>query len=68
MSKQLHKNFNDEQVKSLFKSYLNEKLRLNISCKCLESKEVDSLNYWVNIQKIQIIFLSNIKERPLITE
>jgi len=45
MSKQLHKNFNDEQVKSLFKSYLNEKLRLNISCKCLESKEVDSLNY-----------------------
>ena len=45
MSKQLHKNFTDYQVKSLLKSYLNKKLRLITSCKCLESKEVDSLNY-----------------------
>ncbi len=45
MSKQLHKIFTDNQVKSLLKSYLDKKSRLVISYKCLELKEVDSLNY-----------------------
>jgi hypothetical protein len=45
MSKQLHKNFTDGQVKSLLKSYLDKKSKLVISHKCLEFKEVDSLNY-----------------------
>ena len=29
MSKQLHKNFTDEQVKSLLKSYLDKKIKIN---------------------------------------
>ena len=28
MSKQLHKNFTDDQVKSLLKSYLDEKIKM----------------------------------------
>jgi hypothetical protein len=29
MSKQLHKNFTDDQVKSLLKSYLDKKIKLD---------------------------------------
>jgi len=45
MSNQLHKNFTDDQVKSLLKSYPDKKTRLVIFCKCLKSKEEDFLNY-----------------------
>jgi len=50
MSKQLHKNFTDEQVKLLLKS----------------SKEEYSLNYWPDIKKIRITFLSSITEKQSI--
>ena len=52
MSKQLHKSFNDAQVKSLLKSYLDKKSRLIISSKCLVSREVDSLNRFPDTEKI----------------
>jgi hypothetical protein len=29
MSKQLHNNFTDDQVKSLFKSYVDKKIKIN---------------------------------------
>jgi len=47
MSKQLHKNFTDGQVKSLFEKYSKGEIKLNyiLSCQFLESREVDSLNY-----------------------
>ena len=56
MSKQLHKNFTDGQVKSLFEKYSKGEIKLNyiLSCQFLESREVDSLNYWPNIEMTQI--------------
>jgi len=66
MSTQLHKNFVDKQIKLLLKSYADKKIRLITFCKCLELKEADSLNYWMDIKKIQITFLSSITEERLI--
>jgi len=43
MSKQLHKNFTDSQIKILLKSYLDKKSRLIMSGKCLKSRAGDSL-------------------------
>ena len=43
MSKQLHKNFTDIQIKLLLKSYLDKKSRLIMSVKCLKSRAGDSL-------------------------
>ena len=68
MSKQLHKNFTDDQVKSLFEKYSKKKSNLITSYKFLESKEVNFLNYWPDIEKIQIAFLSSIKGTPVITK
>jgi len=46
MSKQLHKNFTDSQVKSLLKSYLDKKNKISYILQMLiASKEGDSLNY-----------------------
>jgi len=56
----------DEQVKSLLKSYLDKKTILIISCKSLKSEEGDSLNYFPNTEKIPIIFLYSIEEERLI--
>ena len=67
MSKQLHKNFTDGQVKSLFEKYSKKKLNLIISYKFLEFKEIDSLSYLQNIAKIQTNFLFSIKGIPVIT-
>jgi len=70
MSKQLHKNFTDGQVKSLFEKYSKGEIKLNyiLSCQFLESREVDSLNYWPNIEMTQITFLSSMKGILVITE
>jgi len=38
MSKQLHKNFTDEQVKSLLKSYLDKKIKINYILQMLRIK------------------------------
>lgn len=38
MSTQLHKNFTDEQVRLLLKSYLDKKIKINYIFKCLELK------------------------------
>ena len=38
MSKQLHKNFTDDQVKSIFKSYLDKKIKLNYILQMLKIK------------------------------
>jgi len=64
MSKQLHKNFTNCQVKSLLESCI--KIKLIISCKSLKSEERDSLNYFPKTKKIQITFLYSIKEERLI--
>ena len=38
MSKQLHKNFTDDQVKSLLKSYLDKKIKINYILQMLKIK------------------------------
>jgi hypothetical protein len=38
MSKQLHKNFSDDQVKSILKSYLDKKIKLDYILPMLEIK------------------------------
>ena len=38
MSKQLHKNFTDDQVKSLLKSYLDKKIKLDYILQMLRIK------------------------------
>ena len=60
MSKQLHKNFVDEQVKLLLKSYVDKEIKIIISYQFSESKEEDSLNCSPDIEKIQIFFLSRL--------
>ena len=44
MSKQLHKNFTDGQVKSLFEKYSKKEIKFNYILQMLESKEGDPLN------------------------
>jgi len=52
MSKQLHKNFTNGQVKSLLKGYLDKKIKINYILQMLiELKEADSLNYQQNTQR-----------------
>ena len=38
MSKQLHKNFTDEQVKLLLKSYMDKKIKINYILQMLKIK------------------------------
>lgn len=38
MSKQLHNNFTDDQVKSLFKGYLDKKIKINYILQILKIK------------------------------
>ncbi|MBA7540745.1 hypothetical protein ES705_33048 [subsurface metagenome] len=38
MSKQLHKNFTDDQVKSLLKSYIDKEIKLNYILQILHIK------------------------------
>lgn len=54
MSKQLHKDFSDARVRSFFEKYSKKKSNLATSCKFLESREIGSLNYFLNNEKIRI--------------
>ena len=45
MSKQLHKNLTNGQVKSLLEKYSKKEIQLNYILLMLKIKKVDSLNY-----------------------
>ena len=66
MSKQLHKNFTDEQVKSLLKSYLDKKIKINYILQMLRIKRSRFFELQQSTAKIQITFLSNMTEERLI--
>ena len=50
------------------KNIRKKKFNSIISCEFLASKEVDFSNYWPDIEKTQITFLSSIKGTAVITE
>ena len=52
MSKQLHKNFTDEQVKSLLKDYLNKKIKINYILQMLKIKRRRFFGFWLYAAKI----------------
>lgn len=65
MSKQLHKNFTDDQVKSLFEKYSKKEIKLNYILQILRIKR--SRFFELLAKKIQITFLYNLTEE-LLTE
>lgn len=65
MSKQLHKNFTDDQVKSLFEKYSKKEIKLIYILQILRIKR--SRFFELLAKKIQITFLYNLTEE-LLTE
>jgi len=66
MSKQLHKNFNDEQVKLLLRSYVDKEIKINYILSILGIKRRRFFELLNRYKKIRITFLSTITEKPLI--
>ena len=66
MSKQLHKNFTDEQVKLLLKSYVDKEIEMNYILQMLKIKRRRFFYYQQNIVRTHITFLFSMKEKPLI--
>lgn len=68
MSKQLHKNFIDEQVKLLLKSYVDKEIKINYILSILGIKRSRFFELLNRYKKIRIISLSNITEKQLIVK
>jgi len=68
MSKQLHKNFVDEQVKLLLKSYVDKEIKINYILSILGIKRRRFFKLLARYKKIRIISLSNITEKPSIVK
>jgi len=66
MSKQLHKNFTDGQVKLLFEKYSKGEIKLNYILQMLRIKRSRFFELLNRYKKIHIIFLSGILEEQLI--
>jgi hypothetical protein len=66
MSKQLYKNFVDEQVKLLLKSYMDKEININYILSILGIKRSRLFELLNRYKKIRIIFLSTIIEKQLI--
>ena len=68
MSKQLHKNFVDEQVKLLLKSYVDKEIKINYILSILGIKSRRFFKLLARYKKDRIISLSNITEKQLIVK
>jgi len=68
MSNQLHKNFSDEQVKLLLKSYVDKEIKINHILSILGIKRIRFFVLLSRYKKIRIIPLSNITEKQLIVK
>jgi len=66
MSKQLHKNFVDKQVKLLLKSYADKEIKINYILSIIGIKRSRFFELLDGYKKIQITFLSSITEERLI--
>jgi hypothetical protein len=68
MSKQLHKNFIDEQVKLLLKSYVDKEIKIDYILSILGIKRSRFFELLAKYrkEKILITFLSNMTEERLI--
>jgi len=66
MSTQLHKNFTDGQVKSLFEKYSKKEIKLNYILQMLKIKRRRFFELLARYKKIRITFLFSMKEKQLI--
>ncbi len=66
MSKQLHKNFTDEQVKLLLKSYLDKKIKINYILQMLRIKRRRFFELLAKYRKDPDSFSIQYKKKQLI--